>query len=56
MRPSSDFEAQYAGRCGICDGPIGAGDIVCYVDDELCHSDCADAEADERDDHEDLPL
>jgi hypothetical protein len=38
------FLARFGGRCGLCDGPILEGDEVEYVEGELCHSACADAE------------
>lgn len=39
------FRALYSGtRCGACDKLIEEGDEVCYVDDELCHADCAEGE------------
>lgn len=28
-------------RCGLCDEPIEAGSLTCYVDDERCHIACA---------------
>lgn len=36
----TEFEAKYAGRCGVCDESIRPGDMATYVDDELAHSRC----------------
>jgi hypothetical protein len=36
------FLAKYDGRCGICEEPFGEGDEVEFVDDELCHAECAE--------------
>lgn len=36
------FFAKYTtGRCGECQEPIHEGDECEYVDDEICHADCA---------------
>lgn len=32
------FPAKWDGRCGACDDKIYAGDLVKYIDDELCHA------------------
>lgn len=42
-RHSQPFEARHSGgRCGICDGDIIEGDDVCFCDDEITHTECAD--------------
>lgn len=33
--------ARDGGRCGMCDLLIREGDDVVYVEDEICHADCA---------------
>ena len=39
------FLARYSGTpCGSCGDRIEEGDEVCYVDDELCHAQCAEEE------------
>lgn len=41
------WAAKFPGRCGLCDDPVLEGDECVYVDDEVCHADCASDE--ERD-------
>lgn len=47
MSRITGFIAKYSGRCGICDETIKAGDESCFVDDEICHADCAEEEGHE---------
>jgi len=35
------FTAKWGGRCGVCDEEIDVGDECQYVDDEVCHVECA---------------
>lgn len=35
------FTARYPGTCASCQERIAVDDDVRYVDDELCHDDCA---------------
>lgn len=49
MGSGGTFEARYSGsRCGLCDEKIEEGELVAYVDGELCHADCAAEETDGR--------
>lgn len=35
---SRSFEAQYPGRCALCDGEIVPGTKAAYMDDDLTHA------------------
>lgn len=35
---SRPFEAQYPGRCALCDGEIAPGTKAAYIDDDLTHA------------------
>lgn len=41
---SKPFEARYGGYCGLCSGDVDRGDEVCFVEDEICHLECAESE------------
>lgn len=42
MTAGRAFPARYRGRCAAeCGDPIGVGDLVTYLDDELVHDSCA---------------
>jgi hypothetical protein len=36
------FEARYGGRCPLCDNGFREGDIVGYLDDDVCCDACYD--------------
>lgn len=38
-RRSRDFTAEHPGQCP-CGDKIEPGELVCFVADELCHSEC----------------
>jgi len=42
---SVSVEAQFTGRCGICDLAIRPGDEIEQVEGEWCHADCAEGES-----------
>jgi hypothetical protein len=43
MAETGVFVAKYStGRCGECQERINEGDECCYVDDEICHAECAE--------------
>jgi hypothetical protein len=35
------FIAAFSGPCGLCETRIEPGDEAAFVDDEVCHADCA---------------
>jgi hypothetical protein len=35
------FIASFSGPCGLCEERIKPGDEAAFVDDEVCHADCA---------------